>query len=148
MGNHNSGRRPQPTALKLLRGNPSKTKPNALEPKPPAGAVTKPGGLSTGAAAVWDELAPICLAMGTLTVADVRVFGTLCELQASLQYATAQKAQAMAGGEADLAAVLKAERDTANTLRPYYALFGLEPISRAKIQVPKAEPVSKWGDAL
>ena len=47
-------------------------------------------------------------------------------------------------------AVLKLERDTAAALRPYYALFGLEPISRARIQVPKkdAEPSSKWAGVL
>jgi hypothetical protein len=36
-------------------------------------------------------------------------------------------------------------------LRPWVALFGLEPVSRARISVPKKavdEPVSKWAGAL
>jgi phage terminase small subunit len=163
MGYENSGRRPQPTALTVLRGNPSKKKLNKNEPAPPAGEVVKPSGLSAGASAVWDELAPICLAMRTLTIADVRVFTTLCELQATLQQASARKDGAdlfrlEAADEDDpksltvvIDAVLKLERDTANALRPYYALFGLEPVSRARISVPKAkaeEPVSKWAGAL
>src|SRR5688500_18461514 len=83
MGNANSGRRPQPTELLLLRGNPGKRKPNENAPSPPAGEVAKPVGLSAGAAEVWDRLAPVCLAMGTLTTADVTVFGRMCELEAS-----------------------------------------------------------------
>lgn len=121
----------------------------------------KPAGLSAGAVAVWDELAPICVAMKTLTVADVRVFATLCELQATLQQASASKdARALVQLQKDpdeperlevvIDAVLKLERETAIAVRPYYALFGLEPVSRARISVPQGaqEPVSKWAGAL
>jgi hypothetical protein len=143
MGNSNSGRRPQPTALKILRGNPGQRKLNTQEPKPPAGAVVKPAGLSAGAAAIWDELAPVCVGMGTLTLADLRPFRTLCELQASLDRASVLKTV----GEWDTA--LKLEKEFAGLIRPYYALFGLEPVSRAKISVPKAEePVNKWEGVL
>lgn len=157
MGYENSGRRPQPTKLKILRGNPSKTRLNQNEPVPPAGDVVKLAGLSAGAALVWDRLAPICLAMRTLTPADVTVFGTLCELQSTLEQASAGKdGRALITAQADpeepttltvvIDAVLRLERDTANALRSYYALFGLEPVSRARIVVPKKqdEPVSKW----
>jgi phage terminase small subunit len=142
MGYENSGRRPQPSALRVLRGNPGKRKPNANEPKPPAGSVTKPRALSAEAALVWDELAPICLAMKTLTPADVRVFRTMCELVATLDAVVKTK-----GSEAFNA---RLERDTAIALRPYYALFGLEPVSRARIQVPQdpEKPESKWAGVL
>jgi hypothetical protein len=44
---------------------------------------------------------------------------------------------------------MKLERDTAATLRPYYALFGLEPVSRARVSVPKTDaPASKWAGTL
>jgi len=92
---------------------------------------------------VWDELAPIALAMKTLTVADVRPFGTLCELQSTLLQAVSVK-----GTEAFDA---RLERDTAVALRPYYELFGLTPVARARIVVPKAkeqEQASKWAGAL
>lgn len=122
-----------------------------------------PAGLTRAAKTVWKELAPICMAMGTLTRADTRVFATLCELQATLQLTSAQKdgraLLSLQREEADdpkselvviIDAVLKLERDTANALRPYYALFGLEPVSRARVQVPKkaAAPVSKWAGVL
>src|SRR5262245_18626851 len=44
------------------------------------GAVRKPSWLSSRAGAVWDTLAPIAQALGTLTPADVVAFATLCEL--------------------------------------------------------------------
>src|SRR5438128_8405580 len=140
MGYENSGRRPQPTALKVLRGNPGKRKPNPAEPIPPSGEVQKPL-MSTKAGEIWDRLAPIATAMGTLTVADVTAFRTLCELQATLELASAQK-----DAPVTLAAAMKIEKEFAPIVRPYYALFGLDPVSRTRIQVPKktAEPISKW----
>ena len=136
-GNHNSGRKPKPTALHILNGNPSRKKLNENEARPPAGEITKPVTLSPDGGAVWDELAPICLAMRTLTTADVKSFATACELQATFT------ASAQLKGTPDFDARL--ERETAAALRPYYELFGLTPVARARISVPKVDaPVSKW----
>ena len=158
MGNRNSGPRPAPTALRVLRGVTRQDRLNPSEPCPPVGEVTKPTGLSAGGSAVWDELAPICLAMKTLTVADVRPFASLCELQSTLQETSAAKdgrelfrlkVQDSGDPESPLEivvdAALKLERETATALRPYYELFGLTPVSRARIVVPKPDaPASKW----
>jgi hypothetical protein len=145
MGYENSGRRPHATLLTVLRGNPGRKRLNAREPVPPAGEVLKPGTLSEGASQVWEELAPVCLQMGTLTVADVKPFAMLCELEASALVARRWK-----GKPRTLKAGLLLEKQVAAILRPYYALFGLEPISRARISVgTKSEgPVSKWAGAL
>ena len=90
-------------------------------------------------------MAPVCLHMGTLTPADARPFAMLCELEASVTIARRwkQKPRTMAKG-------LKLEQSLAALLRPYYALFGLEPVSRARIAVAKQveAPVSKWAGAL
>jgi hypothetical protein len=81
--------------------------------------------------------------MGTLTPADLRPFRTLCELQSSLDRASVLKSV----GEWESA--LKLEKEFAGLIRPYYALFGLEPVSRARITVPKTEePVNKWDGLL
>jgi phage terminase small subunit len=140
MGNVNSGRRPQSAALRALRGNPSKTR---IQPDlvAPAGRVEKPTTLSPGAAAVWDELAPVARAMQTLSSADVKAFATLCELQASFT------ANAQRKGKATFDP--REERALAAALRPFYALFGLEPASRSRIKIAPVEPVpvSKWAAA-
>jgi hypothetical protein len=100
--------------------------------------------------------------MGTLTTADTEAFVTLCELQATLDMARASKDApefALFTVSDDyngvpkmgLHAAIKLEKEYAPIIRPYYALFGGDPVSRARIQVPKgqaAEPVSKWAGAL
>ncbi len=159
MGNQNSGRRPAPTTLTVMRGNPGRRRLNDREPMPPADPVEKVPGLSAGASAIWDELAPICRAMGTLTAADVRAFRTLCELQSTIDVAFLHKdgrelVRLVPEDERVtivIDAILKLERDTANILRPYYEYFGLTPSSRARIMVtkPKDEaPASTWAGLL
>lgn len=159
-GNQNSGRRPKPTALKLLNGNPGKRKLNTGEPKPPEGSVKVPEMLSKSARRVWDEIAPVCIAMGTLTTADVWAFKTLCELQATLDIASAQKdAEEFAAftvsddfngaPKMGLHAAIKLEKEYAPVIRPYYDYFGLNPMGRAKVSVSKSkEPVSKWAGVI
>ena len=151
MGNRNSGPRPAPTALKLLRGS-RKDRLNPREPTPPPGPVEMPATLSPPAQPIWARLAPICLAMGTLTTADLGAFATLCELQATLEMACAQKARPtfrpLVKNRAHPA--LKLERETAGALRPYFEKFGLDPIGRARIVLPPAPeaPPSKWAGVL
>jgi len=112
--------------------------------------------MSRVAGVVWDRLAPIAIQMGTLTPADVEVFRTLCRLQATLDMADTQKdADGFApftisddyngAPKVGLHAAIKLEKEFATTIRPYYALFGLEPVGRSRIVVPKPEePVNKW----
>lgn len=159
-GNANSGRRPQPTALKVIRGNPGKRKLNTSEPKPPSGAVVKPAYLSKMAGVVWDEEAPIAIAMGTLTPADRSAFAKLCELEATSRHASQQKdapewAMFTLSEDYNSAlkvgthAAVKVERETATALRPYYEKFGMEPSGRGRIAVQKSqEPASKWAGIL
>lgn len=161
MGNQNSGRRPKPTALHVLNGNPSKKKLNQHEPKPPQGEASQHEDVSKMADKVWHELAPICLHMGTLTPADVSSFTTLCELEATRRVASKQKdvegftpflittITDSAGNEHPKVQehpALKLERSTAAALRPYYEKFGLEPVGRARLVVKKQEPESTWAE--
>jgi hypothetical protein len=88
--------------------------------------VVKPATLSTGAALVWDGLAPLC---PTLTAADVPAFATLCELQATFQAIVQQP---------ETPGTLRQQLKTAAALRPYYALFGLDPLSRSRLPAPPA----------
>lgn len=155
-GNHNSGRRPKPTALKVLQGNPGKRPLNQAEPKPPSGEVVMPGELSQAGRVVWGRLSPIARAMGTLTTADVEAFKTLCELQASLDMAARMKDSpefavvTVSDDGAVMAAhpVFSLELKYAPVIRPYYERFGLEPAGRSRIQLPEKAPTSKWAGML
>jgi P27 family predicted phage terminase small subunit len=76
------GRRPKPTALKLVDGTARPDRMNPDEPIPPSGEVKCPVWLHGRARRVWRELEPVLKAMGVLTVADVAMFAALCETQA------------------------------------------------------------------
>lgn len=162
MGNKNSGRRRRPNVFQLLHGVTRKDRLNPREPKVPEGEVQMPPGLSPGAARVWDRLAPLCLTMRTLTIADVPAFASLCELQATMDLCAAIKAepgftvlQAYEVGEGRVVEkihpAIKLEGETAQKLRPYYDYFGLTPSGRARLQVgptQEEKAPSKWAGVL
>lgn len=72
------GRKPQPTALKLLRGNPGRRPLNRSEPVPRAGAMTCPRHLDAVARREWKRVvkaAPPAL----LTPLDAAVLAMYCD---------------------------------------------------------------------
>ncbi len=73
------GPRPQPTALRVLRGNPGKRPLNADEPKPASiASIAPPVWLDPTAAEAWRELAPRLQKLGLLTELDQQRFSMLC----------------------------------------------------------------------
>jgi P27 family predicted phage terminase small subunit len=72
------GKRPTPTALKLLRGNPSHRPLNIDEPKPKPGHLTPPTWLEGDAVVEWNRLAPILYRLGLLTEIDGQALATYC----------------------------------------------------------------------
>ena len=76
------GRKPKPTAIKVLEENPGKRELNLLEPIPPKGDLTCPDWLEDEAKAEWERLAPSLEAMGVLTTADLMAFAGYCQAYA------------------------------------------------------------------
>ena len=76
------GRKPKPTALKVLEGNPGKRPINIHEPVPPKGAVKCPAWLLPEAKKEWKRLASSLESMGVLTVADLMAFAGYCQAYA------------------------------------------------------------------
>lgn len=72
------GRKPKPTALKKLEGNPGKRPLNPFEPIPPTVALPCPRHLLPEAKKEWRRLAPILMKMGLLTAADTVPFEGYC----------------------------------------------------------------------
>lgn len=73
------GRKPEPTSLKILRGNPGCRPINAAEPKPPADGIAMPPHLGEVAAARWQELLPMLQAVRVMTRADVEALARYCD---------------------------------------------------------------------
>ena len=73
------GRKPRPTALKILRGERA-DRINHQEPAPPAGPVPPPEWLQGDGLVVWSQIAPQLLATGVLTVIDADALARYCSL--------------------------------------------------------------------
>ena len=72
------GPRKQPTALRLLRGDPSKEGKHGDEPTPPAGRIAPPSHVQGLALDKWNELVPKLEAMRVLTTADADTLARYC----------------------------------------------------------------------
>jgi P27 family predicted phage terminase small subunit len=75
------GRKPAPTALRLVRGYEAR-RINQAEPIPADLPVDKPEWLSELAAEEWDRVAPHLAAMAVLTAVDTMTLAAYCETYA------------------------------------------------------------------
>ena len=76
------GRKPTPTALKVLEGNPGKRKLNDNEPRPEKKAPSCPKWLEPEAKKEWRRLAKKMEQMGVLTEVDMAAFAGYCQAAA------------------------------------------------------------------
>lgn len=74
-----TGRKPKPTAVKKLEGNPGKRKLNTKEPIPAKGMPTCPDWLMPEAKEEWERLAELMNQMGVLTEVDMVAFAAYCQ---------------------------------------------------------------------
>ena len=76
------GRKPTPTAIKVLEGNPGKRPLNANEPKPKKKAPRCPSWLEEEAKKEWKRLAKQMEQLGILTEIDMAAFAGYCQAYA------------------------------------------------------------------
>ena len=76
------GRKPAPTHLKLVKGNPGKRRLNENEPKPRRERVSAPAHVSDKARETWGYVSAILDGMGILTRPDALALEMLCEAYA------------------------------------------------------------------
>ena len=74
-----AGRKPKPTALKALEGNPGKRKLNKKEPMPGKGMPDCPKWLLPDAQEEWKRLCEKLNQMGVLTEVDRSAFAAYCQ---------------------------------------------------------------------
>ena len=136
------GRRPKPTQLKKLAGNPGKRPINKKEPGRIRSASLRvpKGRLPADAARLWRTLAPLLDEMGVLSDSDLPALEMLC-----LHYAAARKGWdeldkkgptvigALGGVKGNPAAAIFRQNSLA--FKSYLTEFGLTPSSRVRLQV-------------
>lgn len=137
-----AGRKPTPTALKLVKGNPGKRRTNKREPKPRRVIPSPPAHLSDEARGWWGWFAGFLDRMGVLTEADAAALEQLCELYVELKglrkvvedegrfyKTTNQNGDAMIRPHPAVAQLA----DTDRRFRGYLSEFGLTPAARSKV---------------
>jgi len=150
------GRKPEPSALKILRGLPGKRKLSVDEPKPALVTdLAPPDWLDVEAQAEWGRLAPMLERLGVLAETDTAALAAYCEAWATWKGATQQirKFGMVIKGKHDFPVVSPYVRIATTALQQMRGLlveFGMTPSARARIHAPKPVdvPVSKWGGAL
>ncbi len=141
------GRRPKPTRLKLLQGNPGKRPLNRGEPKPRASVPTCPTQLSPAAKREWNRVAKELAALGLLTRIDRAALAAYCEAWATWLDAI-EKVQrhgpvvkAPDSGFPMQSPYLSVANQAQKQMRAYLVEFGMTPSSRTRIStVPEARP--------
>lgn len=76
------GRKPKPTAVKVLEGNPGKRSLNTGEPKPEKKAPRCPAWLEDEAKKEWKRMAKQLEHLGILTEIDMAAFAGYCQAYA------------------------------------------------------------------
>ena len=148
-----SGRRPLPTAVKKLRGNPGKRKLNEKEPTIPAGEPAMPKHLSKVAIAEWKSIVPELLRLGVLTVVDGKALAAYCAAfarwieaeEAVDEFGLVVEEPILLMGTATGFVRLKRNpaisisHDAMKIMKAFLVEFGMTPASRSRIRVEKPE---------
>lgn len=152
MGGTGSGRKPTPTRLHVLRGNPGKRALPKHEPQfEAAGIEEPPAWLCDAARAEWRRLAPSLVVQGVLTAADRAAFVAYCEAFAQVEEASKRlKAEgytvASKEGGPRANPMVRIRNQALDQLHRWAAVFGLTPSARSKIVVA-TEPndeLARW----
>ena len=139
-----AGRKPKPTALKLVQGNPGKRKLNTREPRPrPANLGNAPRWLPAEGQRQWRKVGKELAEIGVLSALDQHALALYC-----MEYARWREYQKRAKGAETLI------NDKGNEIQnPYLRLadrafdhmlkimseFGMTPSSRTRLQVQPEE---------
>ncbi|MBP7339104.1 phage terminase small subunit P27 family [Niveispirillum sp.] len=73
------GRRPEPAAVKIAKGNPGKRRVADAPDLGAVGAIKPPAAMGTGARNIWRDMAPELQRLKFLRATDVQAFARYCE---------------------------------------------------------------------
>lgn len=151
------GRKPLPTKVHELNGNPSKLRLDKRnEPQPRVGDIFCPDWLDEEARKVWERNAPELIRLGTLTIIDQDAFAAYCQvysrwkraeraIQDSFSYEFTDKD--FKTKRADKPEV-RIARDAWNQVKAMEAEFGMTPSSRSRIIASPEKPKDPIAEML
>lgn len=151
-----AGRKPTPTQLRLVRGNPGKRALPKDEPKPPAPKrITPPSHLSPAAKKEYRRIGAKLAEVGVLGETDLRALELYSETYAQWVEAT-QRVAAVGmviktpSGFPIMNPYLVVANGASKRMQSLLAEFGMTPSSRTRLgindRVPPADPTRKFFD--
>ncbi len=138
-----TGRKPKPTKLKLLTGNPGKRPLNDREPQP-VGKAECPEWLSDEAKTEWRRLSEQLETLGLLSSLDRAVFAVYCQSWADWKHACMVIAEQGAvvtgpGGVPVKHPMVTIKNEAARRVLSAAGEFGFSPSARSRLQVAMQE---------
>jgi len=151
------GRKPQPTALRILRGNPGRRPlpPDEPAPAPLDAGEAAPDWLADDARAEWARLVPLLTRCGVLTETDRSALTAYCDAWGTWKEASTQirrfgmVLKTKDGKLPVVSPYVRIAHDSLTQMRAFLIEFGMTPSSRVRVHAtPAKKPASKWADAL
>lgn len=145
------GRKPKPTALKLLQGSRIT---NKNEPFPENGIPPAPDHLSKEALIEWGRVTQDLYQLGLLTKLDMASLAAYCQaygrwVQAETALAREDLIVTFPSGAMQQNVLLGIANQAMEHMRKHLANFGMSPADRAKVTAKKADketnPFAKFG---
>lgn len=139
-----AGRKPKPTALKELAGNPGRRPLNQREPKPQPKLAPCPAWLTGEGRKEYRRLGRVLVDMGVMTTIDRTSFVMRCEAWGRYVDARAQVAKLgtvvkTANGNLIQNPYLPVMNKALEQVAKFDSEFGLTPSSRSRVQVQAAD---------
>jgi P27 family predicted phage terminase small subunit len=146
------GRKPLPTAVKELRGNPGKRALNKNEPKPRAALPRAPRWLDEVGKKKWKTTSRMLYRLGLLTEADVDALAAYCDCHSTMMlaktaikehgvYVSGAQGQNVKNPAFSILETAKAQ------MKMYQVEFGMTPSSRSRVKLPdkpEDDPFETW----
>ena len=148
------GRKPKPTTIRLLEGNPGKRAVNSREPTPPSGIPRCPKYLDKEARREWIRTSKVLHQMGLLSLADRTALAAYCVAYSRwLDSETQVKkfgaiVKSPEKGFPMKSPYLTIADQAMESMRKFMVEFGLTPSSRSRIKVPDGGQAKDEFDAF
>ncbi len=153
-----AGRRPKPTALRLVEGNPGKRAINKKEPKPKRQIPSCPAYLDDSGKVAWGRLSVLLDRMGVLTEADGSALERLCDCYTDIlecRKLIERDGRTYTTSTAQGDTLIKANPAVAQLraadaqFKSYLVEFGLTPAARSKVHATpdddeKEDPLAEF----
>ena len=140
------GRKPKPTALKLISGNPGKRPINQWEPRPGVKAPTCPAHLNPAAKAEWKRVARQMVTLGVISELDRAALAAYCQaygrwVEAERKLKETPALIKLPSGYIQPSPWLTIATKQLELMFRYMTELGLSPVSRSRVStIPERKP--------